>query len=241
VHPQVADFITGRQTERYDFPTHTLLRGASTVDLFVKVAAIGNRFIVISYGYFPGTYSYALVYDIALKRWGKLRIVHRDCFSYTYQDDPVGVTYSMAIDVQYQDAQTIAYEDLVVAGEGITPAQGAMAFLKASGEVVVASWATRPNTDDTAVAIVGRIQLSRSRDTQLNRVEAEGVTSGDMLIQCSSDGFNIDRVVPLIDVIRSPGFLMQGEMIDCKNFNVVIEGTFSLSTLLIEGGATGSV
>jgi hypothetical protein len=44
----------------------------------VKVAHIANRFLVISYGVSQDL-NWALVFDSALKRWGKLRIPHTSC------------------------------------------------------------------------------------------------------------------------------------------------------------------
>lgn len=241
VHPQVADFITGKQIERYDFTTHTLVRGSTTVNLYVKVTSIGNRYLVVSYGYYPGTYSYALVWDFALQRWGKLRIVHRDCFNYTYQAAANPITYAMMLDVTYADTAPATYADMVDSGEGITPAQNAMAFLKSTGEVVVATWSERPDAEDAAVVIIGRVQLSRSRNIQLNRIEVEGLTSGNVFIQASANGRNIDRVEETVEVERTANFLAAGCMIDCKNFNTVIEGTFDLSTVVLEAIPTGQI
>jgi hypothetical protein len=241
VHPQVADFITGRQIERYDFSAHRLIRGVATVDLYTKVTAIGNRFIVVSYGFFPGTYSYALVYDLALERWGKLRIVHRDCFNYTYPAPAAPITYAMALDVTYADVGSVAYEDLIESGEGITPAQNSMAFVAANGSVRVATWADRTNGEDAAVVILGRVQLTRARNIQLNRVEVEGMTAGGVYVQASSNGRNIDRVDSTYTVEQTSNYLAAGCMIDCKNFNLILEGSFNLSTVVCEAVPTGQI
>jgi hypothetical protein len=241
VHPQVADFITGRQIERYDFEAHRLVRGATSVDLYTKVTSIGNRYLVVSYGYYPGTYSYALVWDFALQRWGKLRIVHRDCFNYVYQAASNPITYAMMLDVSYADTGGATYAQMNDSGEGITPAQSAMAFVKSTGEVVVATWAERTDAEDAAVVIIGRIQLSRSRNIQLNRIEAEGVTAGNIFVQPSANGRNIDRVESTVEVERTANFLASGCMIDCKNFNLVIEGSFDLSTVILEAIPTGQI
>jgi hypothetical protein len=241
VHPEVSDFISGRQIEKYDFLQHRLVRGYSSVDLFTKVTSIGNRFVVVSYGYYPGVYSYALVWDIALQRWGKLRVVHRDCFNYVYDADPEDATYSMMLDVSYSEVANIAYEDMKVTNSGITAAQNAMAFLRADGEVVVATWAERVAAEDAAVAIIGRVQLSRSRNVQLNRIETEGLYDGQVFIQSSSNGRNIDYVHTTAEIERTPNFLASGCMIDCKNFNLVVEGAFDLSSIILEASPTGQV
>jgi len=240
-HPEVADFITGRQIEKYDFATRQLTRGYSSVDLFVKVTSIGNRYVVVSYGYYPGVYSYALVWDIALKRWGKLRIKHVDCFTYVYDPATQPITYSMMIDVTYDEVADVAYEDMSVANSTITAAQNAMAFMKSNGEVVLATWSERLGAEDQAVAIIGRVQLTRSRNVQLNRIEAEGMYAGNVYVQSSSNGRNIDYVHTPVEVERTANYLAAGCMIDCKNFNLVVEGAFDLSTVVLEAIPTGQV
>ena len=239
MHPEVGDFITSKQVERYDFTTHTLVAGGVSTDLSVKVTAIGNRYIVVSYGYFPGTYSYALVYDIPLRRWGKLRIVHRDCFSYIYQGSPAQLTYSMLLDVSYADTRPSTYAQMVDTSSGITAAQNAMAFVTPQGQVRVATWAGVTNGADAAVAIIGRVQLSRNSNIQLNRVEVEGLKNGSVYIQASTNGRTIDRVEPTVVIDQAGDFQLAGCMVDCKNFNVAIEGSFDLSTVILEAMTTG--
>lgn len=242
IYPAAADFIAGRKTERYDFGTHALIPGGTSVDLFTKVTAIASRYFVISYGYFPGIYSYALVFDLALKRWGKLRVVHKDCFYYTQQLEATGLTYAMLLDVRYSDLATTAYEDATGQGEGVSTAQHSIAFLLASGEVLNAIWSDDAREEpDNAVIVIGRMQLSRSSNVQFNRAEAEGLEDGDMFVMPSENGRNLQDTIPLIDVERAAGYLCQGEMIDCKNFNLVAEGTFKLSTIVVEGTTTGKV
>lgn len=242
VYPAVSDFIAARSSERYDAGSHTLVQGSLTVDLFTKITAVGNRYIVISYGYYPGTFSYALVYDLALKRWGKLRIVHRDCFYYTQKPEAAVLTYAMLLDLSYAEADGLTYAAAGGAGivpDRVTAAQHALAFLKASGEVVLGIWSDESRTEDEAVAILGRIQLSRSSNMQFNTVEVEGLKSGEIEIMPSYDGRTLGTPEVLTTIESAGDFRKAGGMFDCKNFNIAIEGTFDLSTLIIEGTPTG--
>lgn len=242
MYPQVGDFLAGRRTERYDFVTHSLIPGGTTVDLFTKITAIAARYFVVSYGYFPGIYSYALVFDLALRRWGKLRIVHRDCFYYTQQQQPVGLTYAMLLDVNYEDLGAVAYEGVTGQGEGVSVAQHSLSFLLSNGSVKTAIWSDDTRAEqDAACVIIGRMQLSRSSNVQFNRVEAEGLEEGNAYVQPSYNGRNLEATVDLIDIERTSNYLCAGGMIDCKNFNLVVEGTFDLSTVIIEGTTSGKV
>jgi hypothetical protein len=237
--PGVSDFIASRSNERYDAGTHSIITGTASVDFFTKITAVGNRYVVVSYGYYPGIFSFALVYDLALKRWGKMRIVHRDCFYYTQK--PVGgaITYSMLLDVSYTETLPTAYSGMQVAGDRVAAAPHALAFLKASGEVVLGIWSDETRTEDSAVAIFGRIQLTRASNVQLNVVELDGLKSGSIEVMPSYDGRTFADTRILSTIVSSGDFRRAGGMIDCKNFNIIVEGSFDLSTLILEGTTSG--
>jgi hypothetical protein len=60
-------------------------------------------------------------------------------------------------------------------------------------------------------------------------------------VQASYNGRNVERVEVTTDIERTSNFLMTGCMVDCKNFNIVIEGSFDLSTLILEATTSGRV
>lgn len=240
-HPSVSDFIAGRATEYYDFGSKSIIPSTQPVDLYTKISAIGNRYITVSYGYYPGVFSFALVYDLALKRWGKLRIVHRDCFYYIHKQKTVAATYSMLLDVGYSSLPDVSYANTVLPSSAVTSAQHAMAFLLETGEVKLAKWSSEEDVpeSDPAVAIIGRVQLSRSSHVQFNTVEAEGLQSGSLDLMPSYDGRTLMDTVPLTPIVQAEDYLLAGAMIDCKNFNIIVSGSFELSTLVVEGTTSG--
>lgn len=239
-HPDVSDFIAGRQFEVYS-PAHKDFEPvASAVDLFTKINTIGNRYLVISYGTFPGIFSFALIYDAQLERWGKLKIAHVDCFNYVYPAPAAQLTYGMLVDVSYGATAPRQYDQMSVTNTGVTAAQHSMAFLLPTGEVRVAAWSnTTVPIENQSTVIIGRVQLARTRNTQLNKIELEGVKDANVFIQASANGRVIDRVIPTTALQRAEDYLEVGCLVDCKNFNIVIEGTFNLSTVIVEALPTG--
>jgi hypothetical protein len=218
VFPAVADFISGRVIERFNSGTKALTQTNLADDLFTKVTNIGNRYIVVSYGVVQGSYEYALVYDLTLERWGKLKFTHVDCFNYGYL--PV----------------------LVQPGSPLISAQHSIAFLQANGSVHLAEWTDNVGAGrDSGVVIVGRVSLSRSRGTQLNRVEVERTESANLSIIPSYDGATNEAPIPFVQVSNAPNLTVYGELVDCKNFNILLEGAFNLSTIILEGQPTGQV
>lgn len=242
VYPDVSDFIASRKIERYSFGTQTLTQASTTLDFFTKITNIANRYLVISYGTFPTVYSFALVYDMTLQRWGKLRIVHRDCFYYNYGAITASLTYAMLGDIPYDYSGLGAYNSTAQQSNAIVAAQHGLAFLKADGSIYLADWSNKiRGTEDEAVAVIGRVQLTRASNAQFNRAEIEGLVSGRVYVQPSYNGKNLNATIPLIDIETSDRFRVAGELIDCKNFNLVVEGTFDLSTIILEATTSGKV
>lgn len=242
IHPDVSDFIADRYIERYNFGDHVLRQGATTLDFYTKITNVANRYLVISYGTFPNIFSFALVYDMSLKRWGKLRMVHKDCFYYNYGPETATLTYAMVGDVSYADTLPLTYEGMSVVSNGITAAQHGLAFLHRDGSVELATWSNNVrDTQDDAVVVIGRVQLTRSSNVQFNRIELEGLNTGNILLVPSRNGKDLDAPEALVTIEQSANFKVAGGMIDCKNFNLIVEGTFDLSTSIIEATTTGKI
>lgn len=242
IMPDVADFIALRQIERIRLDTQELYQGSVNLDLYTKVTNIGNRYVVISYGTVKNLYSFALVYDLALKRWGKLRMVHRDCFYYSYGFETAGYTYSALGDVPYDSNEVGTYESTKGQSNAFTAAPHGLAFMKSNGQVLIADWSDQyREAQDEAVVVLGRVQLSRTSNVQLNRVEVEGLKSGQVFIQPSYDGRNLEAAEALTDVGSLADLGLYGCMVDCKNFNITVRGTFSLSTVILEATTSGKI
>lgn len=241
-HPDVADFIASRLIERYNLESHEFTRGSTNLDFYVKLSNVANRYTVVSYGTFPKVYSFALVYDTALKRWGKLRMVHRDCFYWNYGAVQGDLTYAALGDIPYDHPELTTYDATTGLSNAFTGAQHSLAFLKETGEVVIADWSTslRDATDEAA-AIIGRVQLTRTSNVQFNRTEIEGLRAGQVLVAPSYDGANLATPVELVTIQADDLLRVDGGMIDCKNFNLIVQGTFDLSTIIIEGTTSGRV
>lgn len=242
VYPDLSDFIAARQIERYNSGTKTLSQDATTLDFYVKLSAVGNRYIVLSYGTYPGVYSFALVYDAGVQRWGKMRIVHRDCFYYNYGVVTADITYSMLGDVDYDAFASTSYAATTQQSNAFTAAPHGLAFLLETGEVLIADWSKQiRSTQDTGVIVIGRVQLTRARNVQLNRAEVEGLGSGAVYVAPSYDGRTLAASQSMVTISSVDEFKVLGTLIDAKNFNLIVEGTFDLSTIILEAMPTSQL
>lgn len=81
VTPEVTDFLSGGSFEDFDETTNILsVTNTDGTPIMKKIVVIASRYLVISYGITQLTH--ALVYDLAYKQWGKLKITHTDCFEW---------------------------------------------------------------------------------------------------------------------------------------------------------------
>jgi len=78
--PEVTDFLAGKVLEDFDELTYTFSSTPLTVTMKKKVKLIASRYLVISYGITE--FTHAIIYDIALKKLGKIKFTHVDVFEY---------------------------------------------------------------------------------------------------------------------------------------------------------------
>jgi hypothetical protein len=64
---------------------------------------------------------------------------------------------------------------------------------------------------------------------------------GDLLVTPSHNGRNLEATRPLIEIERVGDYFLAGDMIDCKNFNLIVEGQFDLTTVIVEGTSSGKI
>jgi hypothetical protein len=90
VFPELTDFLAGQWME--DFNESTLEFSLQEVSMLKKrLVLISGRYLIISYGIAELTH--AVLYDIALKRYGKFKVTHVDCAEYNL---PAADTYESA-------------------------------------------------------------------------------------------------------------------------------------------------
>jgi hypothetical protein len=188
IFPEITDFLTGHLLEDYIGPTGKMASsniskqwssesqswgdyplGPNNLEIFyhekplqVKLTMIANRWLAISYG-LGDSLNWVIVYDALLKRWGKLRIPHVDCFELSITRQAVAET----------------------------EANHAFAFLQADGTILVADFEGRATAND-AVLIFGRLQHTRGKVITLHSMEIENGRPGEMVLSIltSLDGRN---------------------------------------------------
>lgn len=109
--PEVTDFLASKEFEDFDETTFTFSTSTVTA-LKKKIKLIASRYLIISYGI--NEFTHALVYDLALKKLGKLKITHKDVFEYIGEQDEIAKE-SVCMLLDTGEVKYLSYE----AGTGV--------------------------------------------------------------------------------------------------------------------------
>jgi len=209
--PDITDFLAGKRIEDYDELTNALSVAelAAGETLKKKVRLIASRYMIISYGLPSTGFTHALVFDIELKKLGKLKIEHKDVFEYIADQDEIS--------------------------------KESIAFLTTGGKVYVLDFSV--NTTSTGVVILGKMQASRSRMTDLHSIEIENIhTDSDLVVYNRSS-----LTGKVADTIDATGFLAYTEeglreyafRSSARTHSLIFIGQFNLTSVQITYNITG--
>jgi len=208
VFPEVTDFLAGERFEDFDEVnlafTVTNLEQLGVV-MRKQLSIISDRYLCISYGITELTH--ALVYDIAQKRWGKLKVTHVAAFEYSLLDP-----------------------------ETTESPKHSFAFLQKNGAVVLLEPEYHEGVS-SGILITGKYQYVRSRFITLQMAEFENVRSTDSSFQMycmpTVDGKNFQT--PVLGTAKTvTGNLREYAFrTSCQNFAMIFKGGFSATSLLL--------
>lgn len=241
VFPEISDFLVGGQAESWNSTTKTVDKVVSAPPFYVKLSFLAGRYLVVSYGIgTTTTLQHALIYDTALKRWGKVRIDHTDAFTYGYTVGTGAYDYD---DLPWTyDAIPGDYASLGLLFLAVTPPKQGIAFLKSNGEV----WIMVPNfvhTGDTAVVILGRFQQRHGRKTTVHAIELDGLKSSPapaVTLLGGANGYQRDSTTTMSLAETDSNYYKYTQRTTTENFDIAVEGTFVLSTVLVTVSMHGS-
>lgn len=242
VSAEVNDFIAGRIWESWDVSSKSLTVHRETSSEFpVKLTYIASRYLVISYSTSGSAlYDYALVFDTILKRWGKLKLEHVDCFSYPYPNVFGDLSYDDLALFGYDELGDVGYAGLETGVESDPPSKKTLAFLKPDGQVELALLDYNKEVTQQGVVIFGKFQLTRARMMGLQSLDLENVvvledSAPDTTVHAllSLDGRNLDQAYPMQLIKQATGSQRWAKRLTGLNVGIAVEGTFALSSYLL--------
>ncbi len=168
IYPEVTDFLSGKLFEDFDATTNTFSQ-QQVITLKKLLNIVANRYLVISYG--VAELTHALVLDLAMKRWGKLKVTHTD-----------------------------VVEFLIYPAEQTEIPRQSLGFFSKTGAIVKVDFDSNDiDTLHDGVLIAGKYQYVRARLVTLEEVTIENVrdvTKFSLHDMVSLDGKLVSSVVP---------------------------------------------
>ena len=218
VHPEVTNYLDGTRFE--DFNDGTLQFSYTDVAagyIWKQLKVVLNRYLVISYAYNnPGPltleYTHALVYDMAMHRWGKIRFTH------------VAATELYNINASNHPENN---------------ARAGLGFIDPAGNLYAVDFSELATTGGTI--FLGKYQHSRDRLITLQQVDLEYIQSTANLtlrVFTTLDGktFQTPVTVPPIANTQAPQFPCR---VTGMNHSICLQGVFKLDSLMLTYQASG--
>jgi len=245
VNAEVSDFLAGKMWEYWDYASKRLIQVYSdNAEFPVKVAFISSRWLVVSYntGESSGSYNYALIYDTVLKRWGKLKVDHVDCFYYPYPNLFGDLTYGDLDNTSYEQLDNTSYADLSIGVASDPPSKLCVGFLRADGTVEILQMDYNKTEQQTGVVIFGKFQSKRSKLLTIQQGEIEGAYQDtftqqpqfEVFAAASIDGYKPDSIHPMTLLKAGSKFAKYAKRLTGMNVSLILLGTFALSSYLLE-------
>lgn len=235
---ELNDFLAGKVYETWDAVNKRIVpQTADSYEFQVKVTYIASRYLIISYGLLnSGNYEYALLYDTALKRWGKLKITHVDCFQYPYPNVTGDLSYDELGNTSYEDLGDTSYAGLAFGIKSTQPSKRTIAFLNAQGAIFILE-ADYAKADQAGIVVLGKFQLTRSRLMTIQQLDLEAIygTNDVQVTAISSiEGKELDYKNPM-KLLKDGQFLHKyARRQTGTNISIAIEGAFSLTSYILE-------
>lgn len=194
---------------------------------------------------YPQNYIEALVYDIDLKRWGKIIEPHTHLFSYSFVSSTFYITYNQEATVTYNDLATKTYAEMV--NYSLPKLGYQFGLLKEDGTILTMSRSNMldfSNNTSEALMLLGRVQFYKTGSQEIQEAEIEQF-AGDCYLYNSytdnpqrTDAFQKGRDITnglQPNVARRYGFRLAG-----KYQSLCFDGKFHLTTLVAKVNRNGN-
>ena len=236
VFPAVTDFLSGRVYEYWNAQLSQLQFQYLVTSLLVKLTYVQGRYLIISYCV-SLPYTYALVYDTELKRWGKLAFTHAECFELNINADGTFIAYNTLASSGYPTFNSLANEsfiNLTTLSSESADSKRSLAFTDLLGNTSIVSW-DLGNYSAQAVMFLGRFAIDRNSLCSIQEIGMENV-------DYSNPNFNVS-VLTTMDYKDQYGTLKTPMLTSktlltrqyaCRttgaNHSLVVQGAFNLNT-----------
>lgn len=246
VDPAFNDYVSARRIDVRNEVTGHVEQAELSANLRTSCNLIGSRYLVVSCGTVQDTLSnFAWVYDLALKRWGKLDTQHTSVYQLQDSEESVDMTIAdLGVDTLISDYGEATIDSFITDPVAIlSHTRQKLGLLQVSGKTKQAVLGQGEDGDSSqALLQFSSLQFTRNRNMTLQMIDLDGVQSVEMSLYPSYDGRNIGSALSSdfwSHVETSGDFTRFGGMITAQSFTFQITGKFDLSTVLVRATSEG--
>ena len=241
VFPEATEFLEKLIFEDFNEQTLQFTQTYLSAPLFTKIALISERYIVLSYGVTYNLYTHALVYDINLARWGKLKFTHVRCFEFQQPNTYGVLTYAQLAQYNYGTLYNVTYGNLNGGQINISEtADKNIGFSDANGNIYILDF-DLSEALASGVLILGRYQYVRNKLLIHQRSDIENIIAGSnyaVYIIPTLDGKTLQTPVcistPANVLSQGAETLLLGARVTGKTLSFLFTGAFNLISIVID-------
>lgn len=241
VYPELTDFMAGQLFEDFDEDTLSFSQQYLTAPLNTQLTIVENAYMVLSYGVTAPIFTHAIVYDLTLQRFGKLKIPHVDCFNWNDPGFFGDITYGRVPSATYADFRTLMYSDLVDIPVTPSTPRTQLAFIDNTGmmDTVNFNLAERNNSfvEADGVILLGKYQLTRNKFITHQWTDVEnvrGFLDFNCYVMITLDGKTLQPAVAMNLNRKTANSRRYAQLITGQNFSLLFTGAFNLTTVIID-------
>lgn len=243
--PQITDFLSGGTFEDWDTATNQPVQSYTGAPFKVKVAFIASRYLAVSYG--VNSFTHVLLQDVSLKRWGKLKIDHVDCFNYTPPNLYGNIPYTalIASNLAYFQLYNTTYTQLLTRLETFEIPKQSIGFLQADGTIFTVDFTLNAISADS-ILMLGKFQFERTKMlTVLNVLAGNSSPLGatapiEVRLLSSLLGKVFTSNLSARLLTRNGESLAAAFRTTAYNHSIVFKGTFNFNTVILNSVLAGS-
>lgn len=237
LYPEVTDFLAQQLFEDFNETTLAITVEYLASQLNVKVTAVGDRYIVFSYGRDVDApdYTHAIVYDASLKRWGKFKVTHRKCFEWQTPNAYGDITYDELAAFSYDDLAFTTYDGLAIGIDIPERPKKDLAFLQGDGKVVTVNFNYGGATAN-GVLMLGKFQFQRNKWIEHQISDIENVRLGNafrFVLFPTLDGKTFTTPYEMVArnlIVNAPLMKRYAHWLPAQNLTACFIGAFNLTS-----------
>ena len=235
---EVTELLAGTRIEEVQFvqgnsPHDINVAVQTNIKYSVKISFVANRYLAISYGLYEHSYNWALLYDIHLKKWGKINHDHCDIFNFVPPQKEGGVSASETLTPRYEALQMMnaSAKDFLPKDYDYAFWGKDFALLQTDGTVVRV---TSRNLDDdnlqwNSTVLISNIALTKDRYSELSEIRVNGQTS-DAEIFVRSEDTTLDSFYEVYSDPKYQWYLCRSVG---RSHDLLLRGRFNISSLSV--------